>query len=114
MQAEEQVLNGLTGAILVEGIGAYNQRAAQLPERVFMLRDMKLSRNFPASDTAQPAKDISINLVPIRYRGRGRYDPPAVIQMEPIKSSFGVSPTPLQIPSLTCRSFMMANLSHLS
>jgi FtsP/CotA-like multicopper oxidase with cupredoxin domain len=83
MQAEEQVLNGLTGAILVEGIGAYNQRAAQLPERVFMLRDMKLSRNFPASDTAQPAKDISINLVPIRYRGRGRYDPPAVIQMEP-------------------------------
>jgi FtsP/CotA-like multicopper oxidase with cupredoxin domain len=88
MLLEEQMLSGLTGAIIVEGIGAYNQRAAQLPERVFVLRDMKLSRDFPASDTAQPANDISINSVPIRYQGRGQYDPPAVIQMEPNQEQF--------------------------
>ncbi len=88
MQSEEQVLSGLTGAIIVEGIKKYNKQAAKLPERVFVLRDMKLLQEFPESDTEQPGKDISINSVPIRYQGGGKYDPPAVIQMQPNQSQF--------------------------
>ncbi|MBR8838376.1 MAG: multicopper oxidase domain-containing protein [Stigonema ocellatum SAG 48.90 = DSM 106950] len=88
MQSEEQVLSGLTGAIIVEGIGSYNTQAAKLPERVFVLRDMELSKDFPTSDTAQPDKDISINSVPIRYLGGGKYDPPAVIEMQPNQEQF--------------------------
>jgi FtsP/CotA-like multicopper oxidase with cupredoxin domain len=88
MQSEDQVLSGLTGAIIVEGIGSYNKRAAQLPERVFVLRDLPVSDDIPDSDTEQPGKDISINSVPIRYLGRGKYDIPAVIQMEPHQEQF--------------------------
>ncbi len=89
MQSEGQVLSGLTGALIVEGIGKFNQRAAQLPERVFVLRDLEPSQEFPDSDTDQlPAKDISINSVPIRYLGKGQYDPPAVIKMKPSQEQF--------------------------
>ena len=88
MQSQDQVLRGLTGAIVVEGIGKFNQRAAQLPERVFVLRDLELSKVFPTSDKAQPAKDISINSVPVRYLGGGKYDPPAVIKMKPNEEQF--------------------------
>jgi len=88
MQSEDQVLSGLTGAIIVEGIKKYNKQAAQLPERVFVLRDMNPLQDFPESDTEQPGKDISINSVPIRYQGKGKYDPPAVIQMQPNQSQF--------------------------
>ncbi|MBP5976000.1 multicopper oxidase family protein [Brasilonema sp. CT11] len=87
MQSENQVLSGLTGAIIVEGIGKFNKRAAQLPERVFVLRDMDLLNPSP-NDTQQPAKDISINSVPIRYKGGGNYDPPAVIQMKQNEEQF--------------------------
>ncbi|MEH2237634.1 multicopper oxidase family protein [Nostoc sp.] len=85
MQSQAQVLSGLTGAIIVEGIGKYNKQAAQLPERVFVLRDTDLLKYF---DYQQPLKDISINSVPIRYKGRGIYDPPAIIQMKPNQQQF--------------------------
>lgn len=88
MQSEGQVLKGLTGAIIVEGIGQFNKRAAELHERVFVLRDMELSNSFPDDDTQQPAKDISINSVPIRYKGKGNYDPPAVIQIKQNEEQF--------------------------
>lgn len=87
MQSAEQVLSGLTGAIIIEGIKDYNKQAAKLPERVFVLRDL-IPKEFPASDTAQPANDISINSVPIRYLGNGEYDQPAVIQMKPNEEQF--------------------------
>ena len=87
MQSEGQVLSGLTGAIIIEGIKEYNNQAANLPERVFVLRDMELLQEFP-NDTEQPAKDISINSVPIRYQGAGQYDPPAVIKMKPNQEQF--------------------------
>lgn len=87
MLSEGQVLSGLTGAIIIEGIKKYNQQAAKLPERVFVLRDLD-PNTFPDSDTEQPAKDISINSVPIRYRGNGQYDPPAVIKMAPNQKQF--------------------------
>ncbi|MEH1939761.1 MAG: multicopper oxidase domain-containing protein [Nostoc sp.] len=85
MQSEAQVLSGLTGAIIIEGIGKYNKQAAQFPERVFVLRDTDLLKYF---DYQQPLKDISINSVPIRYKGSGIYDPPAIIQMKPNQEQF--------------------------
>ncbi len=112
MQSEDQVLRGLTGAIVVEGIGTFNQRAAQLTERVFVLRDMPVdekntpqvdctyidpskrdSNNDPYNPVCQPAKDISINSVPIRYHytpgaKTATYDPPAVIKMKPNEEQF--------------------------
>jgi FtsP/CotA-like multicopper oxidase with cupredoxin domain len=88
MQSEPQVLSGLTGALIVEGIGKFNPRAAKLPERVFILRDLNLSPNIPDSDKQQPGKDISINSVPIRYLGNGKYDKPAVIEMLPNQEQF--------------------------
>ena len=87
MQSAEQVLGGLTGAIIIEGIKDYNKQAAKLPERVFVLRDLN-PLGFPESDTAQPANDISINSIPIRYQGNGKYDPPAVIQIKPNEQQF--------------------------
>ncbi len=86
MQSEGQVLSGLTGAIIVEGIKKFNKQAAQLPERVFVLRDTEISRNF--DDSKAPAKDISINTVPIKYKGNGNYDPPAVINMKSNEQQF--------------------------
>jgi FtsP/CotA-like multicopper oxidase with cupredoxin domain len=49
---------------------------------------MNLSKNFPDSDKAKPEKDISINSVPIRYLGNGKYDQPAIIKMEPNQQQF--------------------------
>jgi FtsP/CotA-like multicopper oxidase with cupredoxin domain len=91
MQAESQVLSGLTGAIIVDGIGSFNDQASKLPERVFVLRDLNLLREFSEQEEAQfevPAHDVSINSVPIRYLGQGQYDPPAVIQMQPNEQQF--------------------------
>ncbi len=96
MQSEDQVLSGLTGAIIVEGIKKFNNRAAQLPERVFVLRDISNTEQectYPYEPKCPPAKDISINSVPIRYlgsdqQGKPQYDPPAVIPMEPNQEQF--------------------------
>jgi FtsP/CotA-like multicopper oxidase with cupredoxin domain len=90
MQAESQVLSGLTGLIVVEGIDKFNKTAGKLTERVLILRDLAPSGDF-ADEPAPfepPAKDISINGVPVRYLGRGKYDPPAVIQMRPNEQQF--------------------------
>jgi FtsP/CotA-like multicopper oxidase with cupredoxin domain len=87
MQSEDQVLSGLTGALVVEGIGKFNEKAASLPERIFVLRDMK--RQFEDKNCKEcPAKDISINSVPIRYNQSGKYDPPAIIQMRTDQEQF--------------------------
>ncbi|MEH1874381.1 multicopper oxidase family protein [Nostoc sp.] len=93
MQSENQVLKGLTGAIIVEGIQKFNNRAAQLPERVFVLRDTPLVNTkqqcgYPYGLNCPPANDISINSVPIRYLGNGKYDPAAVIQMQVNQEQF--------------------------
>ncbi len=90
MQAESQVLSGLTGNIIVEGIGKFNKQADKLPERVFVLRDLRPLQDFSNEPAPfePPAKDVSINSVPIRYLGQGKYDPPAVIQMRPNEEQF--------------------------
>jgi FtsP/CotA-like multicopper oxidase with cupredoxin domain len=97
-----QVLGGASGALIVEGIEQANPALAGLHERVFVIRDQDLlnpdappSKSEPVvpknqldsdGDTAnngtgfgKPAKDLSINFVPVPYPNY----PPATITMKP-------------------------------
>ncbi len=57
-----QVLGGATGAIVVDGIENVVPAVANLPQRVFVLRDQR----FPgAHDPQGPALDLSVNYVPV-------------------------------------------------
>jgi len=100
--SKAQVIGGASGALIVEGIERANPELAGLPERVFVIRDQELlnpgappSRSEPVvpralidrdGDSAnngtgfgQPAKDLSINFVPVPYPDY----PPASIFMRP-------------------------------
>jgi FtsP/CotA-like multicopper oxidase with cupredoxin domain len=96
-----QVLGGASGALIVEGIERANRELAGLPERVFVIRDQELLH--PDAQPAKsgltppvfrdaegdilntgtgggkPAKDLSINFVPVPYPDY----PPAVIMTKP-------------------------------
>lgn len=97
-----QVLGGASAALIVEGIERAVPELAGLPERVFVIRDQDLL--FPNAEpakngmvmppvvldadgdvrntgngTGKPAKDLSVNFVPVPYPD---YQP-AVIQMKP-------------------------------
>jgi FtsP/CotA-like multicopper oxidase with cupredoxin domain len=97
-----QVIGGASGALIVEGIERANPELAGLGERVFVIRDQDLlNPGAPPSpsepvvpralidrdgDSAnngtgfgQPAKDLSINFVPVPYPDY----PPASILMRP-------------------------------
>jgi FtsP/CotA-like multicopper oxidase with cupredoxin domain len=99
---KEQVLGGASGAIIVEGIERADKAVAGLPERVLIIRDQDLlnpnappskwepvvpkmlfDRDGDAANTGtgfgKPAKDLSINFVPVAYPD---YQP-AVIEMKP-------------------------------
>src|SRR5580700_5618061 len=99
---KEQVLGGASGAIIVEGIERADKAVAGLPERVLIIRDQDLlnpnappskwepvvpkmlfDRDGDAANTGtgsgKPAKDLSINFVPVPYPDY----PPAVIEMKP-------------------------------
>ena len=92
----------LPGALIIEGIERANREVAGLPERVLVIRDQDLlnpdappSKSEPVvprtlidrdGDAAnngtgfgKPAKDLSINFVPVPYPDY----PPAVIKMKP-------------------------------
>jgi FtsP/CotA-like multicopper oxidase with cupredoxin domain len=96
------ILGGASGAIIVEGLERAKRATAGLPERVFIIRDQDLihpdappaksepvvpkflvDRDGDAANTGtgfgKPAKDLSINYVPVPYPDY----PPAVIQMRP-------------------------------
>ncbi len=96
-----QVLGGASGALIIEGLERVNTAAAELPERVFVIRDEDLlnpkappSKTEPVipkmmidkdGDTANtgtgsgtPAKDLSINFVSVPYPDY----PPAIIKMK--------------------------------
>ena len=96
------ILGGASGALIVEGIERYKKAATGLPERVFIIRDQDLihpnappansepvvpkflvDRDGDATNTGtgfgKPAKDISINYVPVPYPDYT----PAVIQVKP-------------------------------
>jgi FtsP/CotA-like multicopper oxidase with cupredoxin domain len=97
-----QVLGGASGAIIVEGIERASKAVAGLPERVLIVRDQDLlnpdappsksepvipkmlfDRDGDAANTGtgfgKPAKDLSINFVPVPYPDY----PPAAIQIRP-------------------------------
>ena len=99
---KQQVLGGASGAIIVEGIERNDKAVAGLPERVLVIRDqdllnpsappsksepvvskMLLDRDGDAANTGtgfgKPAKDLSINFVPVPYPDY----PPAVMEMKP-------------------------------
>jgi FtsP/CotA-like multicopper oxidase with cupredoxin domain len=100
--ARPQVLGGASGALIVEGIERANPEVAGLPERVLIIRDEDLMNpNAPPSKSepvvphfmidrdgdaanngtgfGKPAKDLSINYVPVPYPDY----PPATIAMRP-------------------------------
>ena len=97
-----QVLGGASGALIVEGIERADKAVAGLPERVLVIRDrdllnpdappsksepvvprMLFDRDGDAANTGtgfgKPAKDLSINFVPVPYPDY----PPASIVMKP-------------------------------
>jgi FtsP/CotA-like multicopper oxidase with cupredoxin domain len=97
-----QVLGGASGALIIEGIERANKELAGLPERVLVIRDQDLvNPNAPPSKSepvlpkmlidqdgdaanngtgfGRPAKDLSINFVPVPYPDY----PPSVIKMKP-------------------------------
>jgi FtsP/CotA-like multicopper oxidase with cupredoxin domain len=96
------VLGGASGAIIVEGIERANKSLAGLPERVLIIRDqdllnpaappsksepvvpkMLIDRDGDAANNGtgfgKPAKDLSINFVPVPYPDYS----PASIKMKP-------------------------------
>ena len=99
----KQILGGASGALIVEGIERANRQLAGLRERVFVIRDenllhpdaeppriglatqflMRRDAEGDAMNTGtgegKPAKDLSINYVPVPYP---KY-PPGVIHMKP-------------------------------
>jgi len=100
--SKAQVLGGASGPLIGEGIERANKEVAGLPERVLIIRDQDLlNPNVPASKSepvvprmlidrdgdaanngtgfGKPAKDLSINFVPVPYPDY----PPAVIKMKP-------------------------------
>jgi FtsP/CotA-like multicopper oxidase with cupredoxin domain len=97
-----QVLGGASGALVVEGIEQANPELAGLPERVLVIRDQDILNPYaPPSNSepvvpknqfdsdgdtvntgtgfGKPAKDLSINFVPVPYPDY----PPAKIAMRP-------------------------------
>ena len=100
-----QVLGGASGALIVEGIERANLKLAGLPERVFVIRDQDLLNpdaqplarqptSMPlvlrdnegdilntGTDGGKPAKDLSINFVPVAFP---EYTP-AVIRIKPVE-----------------------------
>src|SRR5271154_464372 len=97
-----QVLGGASGALIIEGIERANHDVAGLPEQVLVIRDQDLlnpdappSKSEPVvpkmlidrdgdsgnngTGFGKPAKDLSINFVPVPYPDY----PPAVIEMKP-------------------------------
>ena len=99
---KEQMFGGASGALIVEGIERADKAVAGLPERVLIIRDQDLlnpnappsksepvvpkmlfDRDGDAANTGtgfgKPAKDLSINFVPVPYPDYF----PAVIEMKP-------------------------------
>ena len=100
--SKQQLLGGASGALIVEGMERAKKEVAGLPERVFIIRDQDLvNPNAPPSKSepvvpkfmadkdgdstnngtgfGKPAKDLSINYVPLPYPDY----PPATIEMKP-------------------------------
>jgi FtsP/CotA-like multicopper oxidase with cupredoxin domain len=100
--SKAQVLGGASGTLIIEGLERANREVAGLPERVLVIRDqdlmnpkappaksepvvpkMFIDRDGDAANNGtgfgQPAKDLSVNFVPVPYPDY----PPATIRMRP-------------------------------
>ena len=100
--SSKQVLGGASGAMIIEGLERATPEVAGLPERVLVIRDQDLlNPNAPPSKSepvvpkmlidrdgdaanngtgfGKPAKDLSINFVPVPYPDY----PPATLKMKP-------------------------------
>jgi FtsP/CotA-like multicopper oxidase with cupredoxin domain len=77
--SEGQVLGGATGALIVEGLQTVNTSLASLPEKVYVLRDQKVTSTATSTTVTKPQNDLSINYVPITYPT----ETPAVISTAP-------------------------------
>jgi FtsP/CotA-like multicopper oxidase with cupredoxin domain len=84
MMSESQVLSGLSGALIVEGMVRAYPKVKKLPEQVFILRDQTPRRN-PDTTPDQSFKDISINNVPIVTNPTST---PALISMRDKQAQF--------------------------
>lgn len=76
--AEEAVLGGASGAIIIEGIEKFQPAVAGLAEKILIIRDTYLNAN--TSDANAPAADLSLNYIPIIY-------PNYTVPVFPIKPS---------------------------
>jgi FtsP/CotA-like multicopper oxidase with cupredoxin domain len=97
-----QVMGGASGALIIEGLERANPQVAGLPEQVLIVRDqdllnpdaapaksepvvpkMMIDRDGDSANNGtgfgKPAKDLSINFVPVPYPDY----PPAVMRMKP-------------------------------
>ena len=103
-----QVLGGASGALIVEGIERINEQLAGMPERVLVIRDQDLLNRSAepttpdsashtvvlrdaegdilntGTDGGKPAKDLSLNFVPVAYPDYK----PALIAMKPAQREF--------------------------
>ena len=103
-----QVQGGASGALIIEGIERANRQLGGMPERVFIVRDQELlhpdappstSSSVPAPPVlrdsegdilntgtggGKPAKDLSLNFVPVPYPDYA----PAIIPMKPEERQF--------------------------
>lgn len=100
--SSQQVLGGASGALIIEGLERAIPEVADLPERVFVIRDQELTNpNAPPSQAepvvpkpifdadgditnnntgyGTPARDLSVNFVPVPYPDY----PPAKIALKP-------------------------------
>lgn len=101
--SKAQVMGGASGALIIEGIENANRAAAGLPERVIVIRDQDLLNPNAApppnvkpeaaivvrdsegdaintgDGTGKPAKDLSVNFVPVPFPDY----PPALISIKP-------------------------------
>ncbi len=87
---EDQVLGGASGALIVEGSANATPAIVGLPERIIIIRDQKLTsvtsvaHQGIANDPNLPAKDLSINFIPVQYP---EYPVPE-IKMRPLSREF--------------------------
>ena len=81
--AERTTQGGATGAIIVDGIEALQPAVADLPQRVFVIRDQNVAGN-PMPGGPVPSWDLTINYIPIPYPALT----PAVIDIAPNEKQF--------------------------
>ena len=67
--AQQQVLGGMTGVLVVDGMNNYFPELKNMRERILVLRDLDKSdpADNPGAPADEPWKNVSINSVPIFY-----------------------------------------------